>query len=65
MIASTILLAHKLDMNVVAEGVEDAQQLKLLQNLDCDEIQGYYFSRPIPADDFAKLLAKGVISPPE
>lgn len=62
-IASTILLAHKLGMNVVAEGVEDAQQLKLLQNLDCDEIQGYYFSRPIPADDFAKLLAKGTIIP--
>ncbi|MFW5425856.1 MAG: EAL domain-containing protein [Methylophagaceae bacterium] len=64
-IASTILLAHKLGMNVVAEGVENDQQLALLQNLGCDEIQGYYFSRPIPADDFAKLLEKGSITASE
>ena len=64
-VSSTILLAHNLGLSVVAEGVEDAQQLELLQDLDCDEIQGYYFSRPLPADDFAKLLEKGVITPSE
>ena len=60
-VSSTIILAHNLGLSVVAEGVEDGQQLELLQNLDCDEIQGYYFSRPLPADEFSKLLEKGVI----
>ena len=64
-VSSTIILAHNLGLSVVAEGVEDAQQLALLQDLDCDEIQGYYFSRPLPADDFSKLLEKGVITPSE
>jgi diguanylate cyclase (GGDEF)-like protein len=64
-VSSTIILAHNLGLTVVAEGVEDAQQLELLQNLDCDEIQGYYFSRPLPADEFSKLLEKGVITPSE
>lgn len=64
-VSSTILLAHNLGLSVVAEGVEDAQQLELLQNLDCDEIQGYYFSRPLPADEFSKLLEKGAIEPSE
>ncbi|RKZ94458.1 MAG: hypothetical protein DRQ40_05825 [Gammaproteobacteria bacterium] len=64
-VSSTIILAHNLGLSVVAEGVEDTQQLELLQNLDCDEIQGYYFSRPLPADEFSKLLEKGIITPPE
>ncbi|RKZ79149.1 MAG: hypothetical protein DRQ35_04760 [Gammaproteobacteria bacterium] len=64
-VSSTILLAHNLGLSVVAEGVEDVQQLELLQELGCDEIQGYYFSRPLPVDDFAKLLEKGVITPSE
>jgi len=62
-VASTILLAHNLGLTVVAEGVENEQQLAILQKLDCDEIQGYYFSKPIPATDFAKLLEKEVIDP--
>ena len=62
-VSSTIVLAHKHGLSVVAEGVEDDQQLALLQNMGCDEIQGYYFSRPIPANDFAKLLEKGIIIP--
>ena len=41
---------------MVAEGVEEADQLSILKELDCDEIQGYYFSKPIPAEEFEQLL---------
>jgi CheY-like chemotaxis protein len=44
---------------VVAEGVEDAEQLGFLVTQRCDLIQGYYFSRPLPAEDFASLLRSG------
>ncbi|WP_019415191.1 bifunctional diguanylate cyclase/phosphodiesterase [Paenisporosarcina sp. TG20] len=50
-ITSTIIsLAHKLGMGVVAEGIEDEMQLSFLNEEDCDEGQGYYFSHPLPAD---------------
>ena len=50
-ITSTIIsLAHKLKMSVVAEGIEDDIQLAYLKNEQCDSGQGYYFSRPLPAD---------------
>ncbi|MCR2805442.1 sensor domain-containing protein [Paenibacillus soyae] len=51
-----LTLAKELDMNVVAEGVETAEQYALLKELQCDEIQGYYFSRPLHVEAFAKLL---------
>lgn len=51
-IVETIInLAHKMGMDVVAEGIETEEQLNILKSLDCDIIQGYYFSRPIPEDD--------------
>ena len=46
-----IALAHTLDKKVIAEGVENFEQLKLLMQLGCDFIQGYYFSKPIPSKD--------------
>ncbi len=46
--ATIINLAHSLNMFVVAEGVENKEQLSLLKDLGCDMIQGYYFSRPLP-----------------
>ncbi|MFZ3017404.1 MAG: EAL domain-containing protein [Gallionella sp.] len=59
-IASAIIgLAHRMKLRVVAEGVETADQLAFLRSNDCDELQGYYFSKPIPADDFAALLRSG------
>ena len=51
-----IAMAHALNLEVVAEGVENQRQLELMRDFQCDFIQGYFFSRPVPADDFAKLL---------
>lgn len=51
-VSATIALAHSLRMHVVAEGVEERPELDFLRGLGCDSIQGYYFSRPLPADDF-------------
>lgn len=52
-----ILLGHSLKLSVIAEGVETDSQLKFLQVLQCNEIQGFLVSRPVPADQAAKLLA--------
>lgn len=60
-VSSTILLAHSLGLSVVAEGVEDAHQLAFLRKHGCDEIQGYYFSRPVAAKEFTQLLSAGTI----
>ncbi len=52
-IAKTIVaMAQALNLSTVAEGVETAEQLELMKTLGCDQIQGYYFSRPLAADDF-------------
>ncbi|EIM07078.1 signaling protein YkoW [Planococcus antarcticus DSM 14505] len=48
--ATIISLAHQLNMTVVAEGIEDKTQLTFLQGAHCDEGQGYYFGRPLPAE---------------
>jgi diguanylate cyclase (GGDEF)-like protein/PAS domain S-box-containing protein len=56
---SVIALAHNLRMAVIAEGVETEAQLGFLRAHGCDEMQGYLFSRPLPASDFAQLLGGG------
>ncbi|MFK2825228.1 EAL domain-containing protein [Bacillus sp. B190/17] len=59
-ITKTIIeLAQHLKMEVVAEGVETEEQLQILKNYNCETIQGYYFSKPVPADEFVQLLQKG------
>ena len=55
-VASIIALAHNLRMSVIAEGVETAEQLDYLRHQGCDEMQGYYFSRPLPAQEFEQLV---------
>ena len=54
--SAVIAMARSLQMGVIAEGVETDLQLKLFQDLECDEMQGYYFSRPYPAEQLGALL---------
>jgi diguanylate cyclase (GGDEF)-like protein len=53
---SIIEIAHRFDLSVIAEGVEDAESASMLQNLSCDQFQGFYYSRPMPADEFERWL---------
>jgi diguanylate cyclase (GGDEF)-like protein/PAS domain S-box-containing protein len=55
-VRSIISLGHRLDLKVIAEGVETLEQLDFLRIRGCDEVQGYYFSRPLSADDFLKFV---------
>jgi EAL domain-containing protein (putative c-di-GMP-specific phosphodiesterase class I) len=50
-VAAVIKLAHTLDLSVVAEGVETAEQARSLQDLSCDTAQGFYFGRAVPIED--------------
>ena len=52
-------LAHVVGMQAVGEGVETTEQLRQLQNMGCDVVQGYYFYRPLTTDDATELLARG------
>jgi diguanylate cyclase (GGDEF)-like protein len=55
-VSSVISLAHQLHLNVVAEGVDSSEQARLLRELDCDEVQGYLFSPPLPTERIETLL---------
>ncbi|TAN74325.1 MAG: EAL domain-containing protein [Gallionella sp.] len=60
LITRTIIdLAHNLKMKVIAEGVETEAQLAFLLNNRCDEMQGYYYSKPLPAGEYTALLTEG------
>jgi hypothetical protein len=53
---ATIQMGHSLDLVAIAQGVETAAQLAYLQHHQCDQMQGYYFSRPLPVPDLERLL---------
>ncbi|MCS6767059.1 MAG: bifunctional diguanylate cyclase/phosphodiesterase [Candidatus Protistobacter heckmanni] len=55
-VAAIIGMARSLNLLVVAEGVETEEQLAVLKNQGCDAVQGYFYSRPLPAEDFMKYL---------
>jgi EAL domain-containing protein (putative c-di-GMP-specific phosphodiesterase class I) len=57
LVETIIELGHRFDMQVVAEGVESAKQLELLKQMGCDLAQGFYFSKPLPHDEFCRWLA--------
>jgi EAL domain-containing protein (putative c-di-GMP-specific phosphodiesterase class I) len=56
-VTAIIGLAKGLGFRTIAEGVETQEQLDFLRAHQCDEIQGYFYSKPVPADEFARLLA--------
>ena len=57
-----IQMAKSLNLTTIAEGVEDARQLTLLKQQQCDEVQGYYFARPMPAEEFLKFVTNRIAS---
>jgi EAL domain-containing protein (putative c-di-GMP-specific phosphodiesterase class I) len=59
-----MVMGRSLKLRVVAEGVETADELAFLRAHECDEAQGFFFSRPILPDQFAELLKTGLREPP-
>jgi diguanylate cyclase (GGDEF)-like protein len=62
-VTAMISMGRSLNLRVVAEGVETPKELAFLQERQCDEAQGFYFSRPVDSEQFAKLLATGIPEP--
>ena len=60
--AAIIAMAHQLDLKVIAEGVETREQMRLLRELECDEIQGYFLSHPVAVTDFEDLALSEELS---
>ncbi len=57
-VKAIILMSHGLNFQTIAEGVETAEQLAFLRECGCDEVQGYYFSKPLPAEQLAAFVHK-------
>ena len=60
LIREIIVIAHALGLTVITEGVEKAAELDILIKSGCDEVQGYYFSKPLPAEQFQHLLSERI-----
>ncbi|MGK5064535.1 EAL domain-containing protein [Janthinobacterium sp. LB3P112] len=60
-VLAIISMAHSMKLDVIAEGVENDAQLAYLRRHGCDEMQGYYFSRPVPREEFEQMLMKGTL----
>jgi len=59
-VAAIIAMGKSLRVRVVAEGVESAEQVQFLRRMECDELQGYYFGKPVPAEEFGELLQENL-----
>jgi EAL domain-containing protein (putative c-di-GMP-specific phosphodiesterase class I) len=53
-------MGQQLRQEIVAEGVETVEQMVFLRDLGCDQLQGFLFSPPVPADDFAQMIRNGL-----
>ncbi|HBA68472.1 MAG TPA: hypothetical protein DCZ40_03850 [Lachnospiraceae bacterium] len=53
-----VLMADKLELGLLAEGVETKEQIELLRNIGCDQVQGFYYAKPMPEEEFFALLKK-------
>lgn len=62
LVSAMIAMAHKLSLSVVAEGVETSRQVAYLQQQQCDELQGYFFARPLPPGEIEPLLLAGSLA---
>jgi EAL domain-containing protein (putative c-di-GMP-specific phosphodiesterase class I) len=60
-VRSTIALAHNLNLNVIAEGVEDIETMERLREMDCDQVQGYHIGKPEPWSEIESWLNKDVL----
>lgn len=60
-VTAVISMARNLKLRVIAEGVETLEQIAFLQAHECDEAQGFYFSPPVPPEEFARLLERGLL----
>jgi len=58
-VSAMVTMAHQLHLKVTAEGVETEEQLRLLTQMNCDQIQGYYMSKPVPVQEIELLLERG------
>jgi EAL domain-containing protein (putative c-di-GMP-specific phosphodiesterase class I) len=54
-----VAMAHSMSLRVIAEGVETLGQLHFLRSLNCDEMQGFFVSRPLPSEEFVDVLRGG------
>ena len=55
-LASVVNMAKVLEMPVIAEGVEKESQVRFLKNIGCEYVQGYYYAKPMPAEEYEKML---------
>ncbi|MNT60152.1 Oxygen sensor protein DosP [compost metagenome] len=62
-VRAILSMAHALGMSVVAEGVETREQLDILRTLQCNEVQGYFISRPVPAEQMLALMQQRFLIP--
>ena len=53
-----VSMSNKLELGLLAEGVETKEQVELLQSIGCDQVQGYYYAKPMPEEEFFELLKK-------
>jgi len=60
-VQATIEMAHALHIKTIAEGVEENDQLRLLKIIECDQVQGYYYSKPLPIDELTEFIKQQTI----